>query len=71
MPRNFICIWKIPKTFVYLCKEKTMTEDELKQKMDDDFKNLSPIIDKMTHLIMDAYEQGVNFGIELGKEFKK
>jgi hypothetical protein len=48
-----------------------MTEDELKQKMNDDFKNLSPIIDKMTHLIMDAYEQGVNFGIELGKEFKK
>ena len=44
------------------------TEQEVRQMMDEGFKNgLKPLIDKMTTLLGDAYENGFQVGMEIGK----
>ena len=44
-----------------------MTEEELKIKLDESFKSVKPIVEQVTHLIMDAYEKGFDSGLEVGK----
>ena len=46
-----------------------MTEQEVREKIDNGFDEVKPIVEKMTHLIMDAYEKGITVGMELGKNF--
>ena len=46
-----------------------MTEAEVKGIMGDSFGQVKPIIEKMTHLIMDAYQKGFLTGMEIGKHF--
>ena len=47
-----------------------MTENDLKNMLDNSLNDVKPIIEKMTHLIMDAYEIGFNSGLEIGKFLK-
>lgn len=46
-------------------------EDRIREKMQEDLKNLSPIIEKMTNLIMDAYQSGFKtcYEIMTGQEW--
>lgn len=46
-----------------------MTQEELKDKMSKGFADMKPIIDQITNLLMDAYEKGLEVGMELGKHF--
>ena len=47
-----------------------MTEQEVREKFDSSFAETKPIIEKMTNLIMDAYEKGFNIGFEIGSSCK-
>lgn len=46
-----------------------MTEQEARSIMDNGFDKVKPIVDKMTTLLMDAYQQGFLTGMEIGKHF--
>ena len=46
-----------------------MTEQELREKLRNSANEMKPIVEQMTHILMDAYEKGVFVGIEIGKNF--
>ena len=49
-----------------------MTEEEVKTKMQEGLTKLQPKVAEMTHIIMDAYQEGFNNCFELltGQKFK-
>lgn len=49
-----------------------MTEEEVKQEMDQSFLKVKPKVEAMTHILMDAFQigwvEGFNLGVKIGRQ---
>lgn len=48
-----------------------MTEQELRERMDVGFEKAKSLVEQMTNLLMDAFEQGFETGFKLGLDIKE